>query len=163
MAKRKIGAEKKPPRISYLARSPSEPNEVMSLDESETLLGSMTITPQPYHQRRDSSMNSISTQSTILTANSKMMSPAVTVVDIDTKFGGPNNNNNNNGFVDSGDLDGKLGRRQSYEGFIDEVSQQSKNKLHLIANTNQPPSISDLSSNSPNIGGQSGESFYLSC
>lgn len=39
MAKHRIGAERKQPRISYLTRSPSEPPELMSLDESETLLG----------------------------------------------------------------------------------------------------------------------------
>lgn len=39
MAKRRIGAEAKPPRMSYLARSPSDPPEAMSVDESETLLG----------------------------------------------------------------------------------------------------------------------------
>lgn len=39
MAKRRIGAEAKPPRMSYLARSPSDPAEAMSVDESETLLG----------------------------------------------------------------------------------------------------------------------------
>lgn len=39
MAKRRIGAEAKPPRMSYLARSPSDPPETMSVDESETLLG----------------------------------------------------------------------------------------------------------------------------
>lgn len=39
MAKHRIGADRKQPRISYLTRSPSEPPELMSLDESETLLG----------------------------------------------------------------------------------------------------------------------------
>ncbi|XP_059622249.1 potassium voltage-gated channel subfamily KQT member 1-like isoform X2 [Phlebotomus argentipes] len=39
MAKRKIGVEKKPPRMSYIPRSPSvTPTEVLCLDESETLL-----------------------------------------------------------------------------------------------------------------------------
>lgn len=61
MAKHKIGAERKPPRMSYLTRSPSEPPEVMSLDESETLLGSQ------------------------YGINSRFISPSVTVVDI----GGP--------------------------------------------------------------------------
>lgn len=39
MAKHKIGADRKQPRISYLTRGPNEPPELMSLDESETLLG----------------------------------------------------------------------------------------------------------------------------
>lgn len=61
MAKNRIGAERKSPRINYLARSPSEPPELMSLDESETLLGSQ------------------------YGINSRFVSPSVTVVDI----GGP--------------------------------------------------------------------------
>lgn len=73
----------------------------MSIDESETLLDSsltsgLNILPatssgdfQPHHHHpayvRESSLGSINTQSTTLTGNSKLMSPAVTVVDIDLK------------------------------------------------------------------------------
>lgn len=58
MAKNRIGAERKSPRMSYLTRSPSEPPELMSLDESETLLGSQ------------------------YGINSRFVSPSVTVVDL---------------------------------------------------------------------------------
>lgn len=82
------------PLISYL----SEPHEVMSIDESETLLDSSLTSslnvypggepppsiPLPGYTR-DNSLGSINTQSTTLTGNSKFMSPAVTVVDIDLK------------------------------------------------------------------------------
>lgn len=56
----RIGAERKPPRMSYLSRSPNELPEVMSLDESETLLGSQ------YGG-----------------VNNKFISPSVTVVELD--------------------------------------------------------------------------------
>lgn len=40
MAKHRIGSERRTPRISYLSHSPNEgPEIMMSLDESETLLG----------------------------------------------------------------------------------------------------------------------------
>lgn len=102
MAKRRIIADRKPSRISYLGRSPSEPLEVMSLDESETLLDSssgtnvypgggndfQTPSSTPFPDFRDNSMGSIATQSTTLTSNSRQfISPAVTVVDIDLKVG----------------------------------------------------------------------------
>lgn len=65
MAKHRIGAERKPPRMSYLTRSPSEPPELMSLDESENLLGCQ------------------------YGGNKKFVSPSVTIVELGS--GPPNN------------------------------------------------------------------------
>lgn len=95
MAKRRL-ADRKQPLFSHLDRSPSDPPEMsMGLDESETLLDSSTSSflntlefQAPSSVLRDTSLASINTQSTNLTmtgSNSKLISPAVTVVDIDLK------------------------------------------------------------------------------
>ncbi|GAB0092067.1 Voltage-gated potassium channel [Sergentomyia squamirostris] len=66
MAKRKIGVEKKSPRLSYMPRSPSAtPTEVLCLDESETLL-----THMDHYQRL------LATSSA---ANSNFLSPTVKI------------------------------------------------------------------------------------
>lgn len=95
-------AERRQPLVSY-----TSPNDIPgTMSESETLLDSSLASdfqpPQPSSYVRDTSMGSINTQSTTLTCNSKIMSPAVTVVDIDFN-------------------QKRLKRRKSFDGITDEL------------------------------------------
>lgn len=138
-------AKRRQPLISYL----SEPPEVMSIDESETLLDSSMasgvnvfpsggdyqhppLPPQyPSGYAREISMGSINTQSTTLTGNSKFMSPAVTVVDIDLKARSIDE------FEDiqraTTHHQRRLRRRKSYDGLNDEISKKTKSSSMLLA------------------------------
>ncbi|XP_055693734.1 potassium voltage-gated channel subfamily KQT member 1-like isoform X4 [Lutzomyia longipalpis] len=72
MAKRKVGVEKKPPRLSYIPRSPSAtPTEVLCLDESETLLTHMDHYPRLVTSERNST-------------NTKYLSPTVKIDEAST-------------------------------------------------------------------------------
>lgn len=141
-------AKRRQPLVSYL----SEPHEVMSIDESETLLdssltsslnvcypgsggGEPSLPPPPsssYNYLRDNSLGSINTQSTTLTGNSKFMSPAVTVVDIDLKARS----------IDEFDEiqqrtstahQRRLRRRKSYDGINEQMSAKTKSSSMLLA------------------------------
>lgn len=140
-------AKRRQPLVSYL----SEPHEVMSIDESETLLdssltsslnvcypgshGDPPLPPPPsssYNYLRDNSLGSINTQSTTLTGNSKFMSPAVTVVDIDLKARS----------IDEFDEiqqrtstahQRRLRRRKSYDGINEQMSAKTKSSSMLLA------------------------------
>lgn len=128
------------PLISYL----SEPHEVMSIDESETLLDSSLTSslnvypggepppsmPLPAYTR-DNSLGSINTQSTTLTGNSKFMSPAVTVVDIDLKARSIDEFDEIQQRTTTSTHQRRLRHRRSYEGVNEEKTKSSSMLLSI--------------------------------
>lgn len=141
MAKRR-----QPPLHNYL----SEPPEVMSIDESETLLdssltSSLSVYPssstgqadyhsglhRPSSYARESSLGSINTQSTTLTGNSKLVSPAVTVVDIDLKARTVDEFDDLQRMTTSQHR--RLRRRKSYDGMNEELAGKAKSSSMLLA------------------------------
>lgn len=128
------------PLISYL----SEPHEVMSIDESETLLDSSLTSslnvypggepppsmPLPGYTR-DNSLGSINTQSTTLTGNSKFMSPAVTVVDIDLKARSIDEFDEIQQRNTTSTHQRRLRHRRSYEGVNEEKTKSSSMLLSI--------------------------------
>lgn len=140
------------PLISYL----SEPHEVMSIDESETLLDSSLTSslnvypggepppsmPLPGYTR-DNSLGSINTQSTTLTGNSKFMSPAVTVVDIDLKARSIDEFDEIQQRTTTSTHQRRLRHRRSYEG-VNEDKTKSSSMLLSIDTSSQSVSREGL-------------------
>lgn len=138
-------AKRKQPLTSYS----SEPHEVMSIDESETLLdssltSSLNVYPgggagqqsadfPPHHRpayNRESSLGSNTTQSTTLTGNSKFMSPAVTVVDIDLKARSIDEFEEIQRATTHHQR--RMRRRKSYDGINEEMSAKTKSSSMLL-------------------------------
>lgn len=81
------GKDNKPPRISYLTHSPnrSMPPEIMSIDESDTLLEEgheVGMVGEFMSERRDRRKNGSHMQETAI--NRRLVNPAVTIVEMTT-------------------------------------------------------------------------------
>lgn len=146
-------AKRRQPLISYL----SEPHEVMSIEESETLLDSSLTSSlsayastgggvfsaeyptnsHPPAYNRESSRGSINTQSTTLTGSSKFISPAVTVVDIDLKSRSINEFDEDERTGTTHHHQRRMRRRKSLDGINDDRAKTKSSSLLLAIDSSQ--------------------------